>query len=204
MSIIKSGSDNSFTITASRHREKRRSRRFPRGGSLDGRWMILHTEKKFDLEEMSQYTFDVPLTYARFIRFVILSLKQTGARYFAEIGGFAASIRGIRSISASSNSSHAYRAEKLFDARKESYWESELKKNPSREFIELDLGAVYTIGEITLQAIAKDIHGFPENFFFQTSVDRNVWTTVRKKCLRGRARLAFVRRWRRPRAIRSP
>ena len=170
---------NSFTITASPSGRTAFPGDFRVEGSLDGEtWMILHTEKKFDLEEMSQYTFDVPLTYARFTRFVILSLKQTGARYFAEIGGFLASIRGIRSVSASSNSSHAYRAEKLFDARKESYWESELKKNPSREFIELDLGAVYTIGEITLQAIAKDIHGFPENFFFQTSVDRNVWTPL--------------------------
>jgi hypothetical protein len=148
---------------------------FPRGFrielSINGEfWKVIHTEKNFSLEGES-YTLDIPLNRMRYLRLLITDHHKNDSKYFSEIARCNVGISGIREITSSSISGDN-RPEKLIDNDMDTFWESEEKPSASREYLSIDLGKVEHINRIILTSADS---GFPEDFYLDTSTDKNVW-----------------------------
>ncbi len=148
---------------------------FPRGfrieSSINGDfWKVIHTEKDFSLDGES-YVLDIPLNSIRYLKLLITDHNRNNSLYYSEIARCNVGISGISEI-ASSSSSGDSRPENLVDNNMDTFWESEEKSSASREYLSIDLGKVEHINRIILGSADS---GFPENFTFDTSTDRNVW-----------------------------
>ena len=143
------------------------------GGLNAEEWSLLYSESNTSLE-VTDYDILIPLTVVKYIKFVITEPAVSGSQYFSEIGLFEAGITGALEITASSWSS-GNNAENLLKNDNRLCWESELKNNSSNEFVNIDLGKVCSVNRVL---IASSTEGFPENFHVETSIDKEVWTTL--------------------------
>lgn len=148
---------------------------FPRDfrieSSINGEfWKVLHTEKGFSLDSGS-YILDIPLNRMRYLKLLITDHNRKDSRYYSEIARCNVGISGIREMTSSSISGDN-RPENLIDNNISTFWESEEKTSVSREYLNIDLGKVEHINRIIIGSADS---GFPEDFYLDTSTDKNVW-----------------------------
>jgi len=151
---------------------------FPRGYRLEGgsdgkEWKCLYSETDATLSS-TEHEISLPLNRLRYLKLVINESAVLNGQYYSEIGNIEAGLSGFASIEASS-SSEGHTAEQMIDGNSQTYWESELKQNSSREIIDIDLGKVFNVNKLVM---ASTIDGFPENFSVEVSTDTEIWTTV--------------------------
>ncbi len=147
--------------------------------SVDGRvWRVVQSERKYELEDGPVYRLDLPLALTRFIRLYITRPRKTGAKFFSEIGSIRAGIGGAREVRASSHSSYEHAPAKLLDGSDGTYWESEIRTGPSREYVEIDLGRTLQVNGVWLSSTGIIPHGFPESYSIEVSADRTVWAPL--------------------------
>ncbi len=147
-------------------------------GSVDGiNWMVIHSEKKFSLEDTT-YNLELSIIHLRYLKIIIFKPQKTGDKYHVEIGHLQAGISGIKTISPSSPSYPDHDIYKLLDRDLNTYWETNLKPILEREIIDIDLGDLFPVNKITLISTDLKPHGFPENFSVKMSTDRSIWTML--------------------------
>jgi hypothetical protein len=147
-------------------------------GSIDGiNWMIIHSEKKFSLKDTT-YKLELSIIHLRYLKIIIFKSQKTGDKYHVAIGRLQAGISGIKTISPSSPSYPDHDIYKLLDRNRDTYWETNLKPILEREIVDIDLGNVFLINNISLISTSLKSHGFPENFSIEISTDRSVWTML--------------------------
>ncbi len=147
-------------------------------GSVDGiNWMVIHSEKKFSLEDTT-YNLELSIIHLRYLKIIIFKPQKTGDKYHVEIGHLQAGISGIKTISPSSPSYPDHDIYKLLDRDLNTYWETNLKPMLEGEIIDIDLGDLFPVNKITLISTDLKPHGFPENFSVKMSTDRSIWTML--------------------------
>jgi hypothetical protein len=148
-------------------------------GSQDGEtWKVLHHEKSFDITQFEKFRLDLPITFIRYLKLLVLRQRNVNKKYYSEIGSLAAGISGFNSLTATSSSSYQHDVSQLVSVAKDTYWESEVRSDQARDKIDIDLGNIFHINKITLASAPLDDHGFPEHFFFEVSTDLNIWTAI--------------------------
>ncbi len=148
-------------------------------GSQDGEaWKVLHVEKSFDITQFDRFRIDIPITFIRFMKLLVLRQRNVNKKFYAEVGNVKAGISGFNALTATSSSSYQHDVSQLLSDRSQSYWESEVRGDQSREKIDIDLGSIFHINRITLASSHLEDHAFPDHFFLEVSTDLNIWTAV--------------------------
>ncbi len=151
---------------------------FPKGyrieAGFDGKeWQSLFSENDTSLDS-PEHEINIPLTVLRFLKVVINEPAVLNGQYYSEIGKIESGLSGIMSVRASSlNEGNSI--EKILDGNSQTYWESELKQNSSKEIIDVDLGKVFYVNKVVF---ASSGDGFPENFTVEISADSEIWTPL--------------------------
>ncbi|HQP48649.1 MAG TPA: discoidin domain-containing protein [Spirochaetota bacterium] len=141
-------------------------------------WKIVHFERSFDIEMMQSFVLDMPITYLRYIRVLVLKPKKDGTKFFSEIGALKAGIGGLKELSATSSFSFEHDVQRILDGNNGTYWESGHVEKGSKDVLSIDVGNIFHINKVTLSSSSLAVNGFPEHFVIEVSSDRSIWTTV--------------------------
>lgn len=141
-------------------------------------WKVVHFERSFDIELMQSFVLDLPITYLRYVRFLVLKPKKDGTKFFSEIGSVKAGIGGLKDLAATSSFSFEHDVQRLLDLSGNTYWESGHLEKGAKDVISIDAGNIFHINKVTLSSSSLEVNGFPEHFIVEVSSDRSIWTTV--------------------------
>ncbi|MCX7678743.1 MAG: discoidin domain-containing protein [Spirochaetes bacterium] len=148
-------------------------------GSIDGNaWSTIHYERLYEASYDEIFRLDIPLTFIRYLKLLILRHRNLNKKFFSEISAISTGIAGFKSLTASSSSSHQHDVSKLIDGIAHTFWESEQHAESVSEKINIDLGNIFHINRISLSAANIEDHCFPEDFVVEVSTDLDIWKTV--------------------------
>jgi hypothetical protein len=136
-------------------------------------WRILLTEKEYKTDG-NPYRVDLPLTRTRFLKFAAPRSCEVEGKYQVRVARIEAGISGVMDLEATS-SEHEHDVMNLLSANNRETWLSSPNSNPTRETINIDLGAVYGVNRIIMESSLK---GFPANITIETSAGEDVWTIL--------------------------
>ncbi len=140
-------------------------------------WVVLSVDNDIYLEKNS-YKLNLPLTKAKYVKFVIPSTAKSDEGYCTQIGQINIGIDGVKSIKGSKSKAGNFSTNCLIDGNNQTYWETEAAQGSETHSLDIDLGEIYQLNFIAMKSADISPTEFPENFSIDTSIDRKVWTNI--------------------------
>ncbi len=144
-------------------------------------WTAIAREDEFKGSVDGIYKWHFPLIQTRYIKILLLEHYPKDGLFYSTITALQIGINGVEKITVSSELDRLWTKENLFDRRADYGWATKINRGKQVEKIEIDLGAINHINQISLKSKDAINTYFPRKFFFEYSKNGDIWYTIHEE-----------------------